>query len=173
MHYSNADASPECFPIENFQLPRDLDEGASEVDKLKQYLESAGPDSTSAPSADVTLSLKRKKSKNLSTLNSSFESYVPALTSTSFFLEKFKFQLGEATEGHVVFIQLPSRDSPERQVELQIVFDGQMNFLEAVHAPVKWLQVDVVSDSRPSSDSNFDSKFDFRVAVSTIKPICL
>ena len=171
MNFSNAEESAECSPIENPQSLKDLDEGASEVDKLKQYLESSGPNSTSGSPSDVTLSLKRKKSKNLSTLNSSFESYVPAATSISFFLEKFKFQLEEATEGHVAFIQLPSRDSAERKVQFQIVFDGQMNFVEAVYAPIKWLQVDVVSGSGPSSDSKFDSKFDFRVAVSTIKPV--
>jgi RNA-dependent RNA polymerase len=163
-----ADEGEENYPAA--ENPASLDESTSEIDKLKKYLDASAENSTSTSPADVTLSLKRRKSKALSTLNSSFESYVPSTTSILYFLERFKFQLQEATEGHVAFVQLPSRESAERKVQLQIVFDGLMNFVEAFYAPIKWLQVDVVSPA-VSQEASCDSKWDFRVALSTIKPI--
>ena len=81
---------------------------------LKQYLDSSNFNSSSAGRRlDTTFSLKRKKSKTLSALNSSFESSVRSPTNVIFFLERFKFQMEEINYGRMEMIQLHSRESLE------------------------------------------------------------
>ena len=56
------------------ELEKGQEEKASEIEMLKQYLDSSNSDSSSTGRGpDITLYLKRKKSKTLSTLSSSYK----------------------------------------------------------------------------------------------------
>ena len=79
----------------------------------------------------------------------------------------------------MALIQLPSRESLEWKVSLLIEFDEKINFQRGCLFKIKWLQVDVLPSANSSlevvslSDSSGiqSSKCDFRVSLSSIKPI--
>ena len=129
--------------------------------------------------------LKRKKSKKQGPMNSSFESWINSFTPIALFLEQYRFNLAECVENSVsCFVVVPARSNPKATIHLIVMYDSSMKFIEANYAPLKWIQLDVVTQKNgdqfnhgTAMNESFGTrnapKTDFRLNVTTLKKLDL